>query len=46
MFKEWKENEEDLVIEMNHFFTNDGMPIFLTKDEEYAGSSDIQKDEV
>lgn len=37
--------EEDLVIETNHVFTPDGMPIFFIKDEDYAESSDILKDE-
>ena len=40
-----EEDEEDLVIETNHFFTVDGMPIFLTEDEEYVEVLDIQKDE-
>lgn len=40
-----EEEEEDPVIETNHFFTADGMPIFLTEDEEYAKSSNILKDE-
>lgn len=30
---------------MNHFFTVDGMSIFLTEYEEYAKRSDVQKDE-
>jgi len=31
-----EEKEEDPVIEINHLFTADGMPIFLTEDEEYV----------
>ena len=40
-----EEEEDNLVIETNHFFIADGMPIFLTKDEEYAEVPDIQRDE-
>ena len=40
-----EEEEEDLVFEKNHFFTIDGMPIFLIEDEEYAESFDTLKDE-
>ena len=40
-----EENEEDLVIETNHFFTTNGMPIFLTEDEEYTEVPNIQRDE-
>ena len=36
---------EDPAIEKNHFFTTDGMPIFLTEDEEYAEVPEIQRDE-
>lgn len=42
---EGEDDDEDLVIEANHFFTTDGMPIFLTKDEEYMEVQDIQRDE-
>ena len=40
-----EEDDEDPVIETNHFFTIDGMPIFLTEDEEYVEVQDIQRDE-
>jgi len=40
-----EEEEEDLVIGINHFFTTNGMPIFLIEDEEYIESSDTLKDE-
>lgn len=40
-----EENKEDPVIETNHFFTIDGMPIFFTEDEQYAEGSNILKDE-
>ena len=40
-----EEEEEDPVLGTNHFFTTDGMSIFLTEDEEYVESSDILKDE-
>jgi len=40
-----EEDEEDKVIETNHFFTVDGMPIFLTKDEEYEEVPYIQRGE-
>jgi len=34
-----EEEDEDSAIETNHFFTTNGMPIFVTEDEEYAESS-------
>lgn len=40
-----EEDEDDLVIETNHFFTADGMPIFLIEDEEYTEVPYIQRDE-
>lgn len=40
-----EEDEEDPVIEKNHFFTADGVLIFLTEDEEYTEVLDIQTDE-
>lgn len=39
------EDDDDMIIEANHFFTADGMPIFLMEDEEYAEVPDIQRDE-
>ena len=39
-------DDDDPVIEANHFFTVDGVPIFLTEDEEYTvATPDIQKDQ-
>jgi len=40
-----EENEEDLTIETKHFFTADGMPIFLTEYKDYTEVLDIQRDE-
>jgi len=40
-----EEDDDDPIIKANHFFTADGMPIFLTEDEEYAEVPDIQTDE-
>ena len=39
------DDDDDLVVEANHFFTADGAPIFLTKDEEYTSIPDTQRDE-
>lgn len=39
------EDDDDLVVEANHFFTANGFPIFPTKDEEYSEVPDVQKDE-
>ena len=39
------DNDDDPVIEANHFFTPDGAPIFLIEDEEYTAIADIQRDE-
>ena len=39
------EDDEDQVVETNHFFTADGMPIFLTEDEEYVEVPYIQREE-
>lgn len=38
-------HDDDPVIESNHFFTVDGVPIFLTADEEYTTTVNIRKDE-
>jgi len=40
-----EEDDDDPLIGTNCFFTADGMPIFLTKDEEYAKVPNIQRDE-
>jgi len=32
-------------VEENHFFIADGLPIFLTEDEEYSEVSNVQTDE-
>ena len=39
------DDEENVIGEENHFFTPDDMPIYITKDEEYAENSAVQKDE-
>ena len=39
------DDDDDPVVEANHFFTADGVPIFLTEDEEYTAIIDIQTDE-
>lgn len=39
------DDDDDLVVEANHFFTTDGTPIFLTEDEEYAVIPDTRRDE-
>lgn len=39
------EDDDDLVVEANHFFTADGLPIFLTENEEYLEVSHVQTDE-
>ena len=40
-----EEDEEDPIIETNHFFIVDGIPIFLAEDEEYTEVLDIKRDE-
>lgn len=40
-----EDDDDDLVVEANHFFTADGLPIFLTEDEEYLEVPGVQKDE-
>lgn len=46
-YVQWMEEEDegDTIIEVNHFFTTNGMPISLTEDEEYTEVLDIQRDE-
>lgn len=39
------EDDDDPVIEVNHFLPGDGLPIYLTEDEEYSNILDVQKDE-
>lgn len=39
------EDDDDPVVEDNHFFVADGLPIFLTEDEEYSKVSNVQTDE-
>jgi len=39
------EDDDDPVVEENHFFTADGLPIFLTEDEEYLEVLEAQRDE-
>jgi len=39
------EDDDDPVVEENHFFTADGLPIFLKKDEEFSEVPDAQRDE-
>jgi len=39
------EDDDDLMVEENHFFTTDGLPIFLTEDEEYLEVSNVQTHE-
>lgn len=36
------EYDDDPVVKANHFFTTDGLPIFLAKDEEYLEVSNVQ----
>ena len=40
-----EEEDEDLVVETNHLFIVDGLPMFLTEDEEYTEILDTPKDE-
>lgn len=40
-----EEEDEYSVVGTNHFFTEVGMPMFLTEDEEYTGILDIPNDE-
>lgn len=42
---ETKDDDDDPVIESNHFLTANGMPIFLMEDEEYVEVPEIQRDE-
>ena len=39
------DDDDDPVVEDNHCFTADGMPIFLTEDEEYAMILDTRRDD-
>jgi len=39
------EDDENLIGEENHFFIADGLPIYITEDEEYSESLAVQKDE-
>ena len=39
------EDDDDPVVEAEHFFTADGLPIYLMEDEEYSEIRDVQKDE-
>jgi len=38
-------DDENPIGEENHFFTADGLPIYITEDEEYSKSPTVQKDE-
>jgi len=38
-------DDENLIGEENHFFTLDGLPIYITEVEEYSESLAVQKDE-
>ena len=40
-----EEDDDDPVVKANHFFTADGLPIFLMEDEEYSEVPDTQRDE-
>lgn len=39
------EDDDDSVVEANHLFTANGLPIFLMEDEEYLEVPDAQRDE-
>jgi len=39
------EDDEYPIGEENHFFTVDGLPIYITEDEEYSEILTVQKDE-
>ena len=37
--------KEENIVEENHFFTEDGQPNFVIKDEEYIKKTNLPKDE-
>ena len=39
------DDDADVVGDQNHFFTPDGLPIYITEEEEYGESSGAQQDE-
>lgn len=39
------DEDDDPLIEANHFFAADGAPIFLTEEEEYMATLETQKNE-
>lgn len=39
------EDDDDPFIDANHFFTTNGLPIYLAEDEEYLEIPDVKKDE-